>query len=154
MKLAKSIAAAAITAAVALPAFADPASPTATFNLTGMPGKFVWGGEAATVTPLQMTDGKPTTVLVQVKPNSPAVKGHKTGDGLVRLAFVVSGTLYYGDGEVVDTSKEKAYRPGDVLVIYPETHHWVATREDGLELVLVAGKEAALSPFVTKAIAQ
>jgi mannose-6-phosphate isomerase-like protein (cupin superfamily) len=135
-------------AALAGPVLAEGA-PTKQLDPTAMPGKPIWGGHGATVTPLAMdAAGKPSTILIRVPPNTPAHDAHATGDGQVRMLFVLSGMLYYSDGDTVDHAAETGYGPGSILAISSGTKHWVSTRDEPLQMVLVANPPAQLAPPV------
>lgn len=124
--------------------------PTTHLQLDPLPGMSVWNSDA-TVTPLAFdSDKKPKTILIKVPANQQAKKAHATSDGNVRFAIVLSGTLYYADGDVVDKSKEKAYPAGSVLLISSGVKHWVSTRETPLKMILTATNPANLTPLVKK----
>lgn len=136
----------ALLAASALPLLADGA-PSVALDLGVLPGIAIWGDGGASLSPLAMdAAGAPAVVLVKVPANSPAHQAHATSDGQDRFAIVLSGTLYYADGETVDAAAEQAYGPGSVLLIHSGTKHWVSTRESDLELMLVAVPPAQLAP--------
>lgn len=123
--------------------------PSTALDTSVMPGKPVWGSEAAKVTPMGMdSNGAPNVVLLRVAAGSPATAAHATKDGQLRLAYVLKGTLYYGDGETVDHDAEQAYGPGAVLAIDSGTKHWVSTRESDLEMLLVAMPAGQVAPPV------
>ncbi|PCI86528.1 MAG: hypothetical protein COB24_09440 [Hyphomicrobiales bacterium] len=118
-------------------AFAEP-RPTSLLDLSTLASSPVFNDQG-TATPLAFTDDKKSAVVViQLPPHSKAAGAHATSDGRVRYAFVLAGTLYFADGDEVDESKEKAYPTGSILVITSGTKHWVATREEGLTLMLTA----------------
>jgi|ASRR01.1.fsa_nt_gi quercetin dioxygenase-like cupin family protein len=137
------------TATLATSGFAE-SIPSTLLNLNTLPGENIWGGEA-TVTPLEFTaDKKPATVLIKVPAGQQAKAAHATKDGKVRFAMVLSGTLYYADGETVDKAKEKAYPAGSILLISSGVKHWVSTRDSDLKLLLTATDPANLTPPVKK----
>ena len=134
---------------IAAPAIADPL-PTTQLKLDPLPGKSVWNS-AATITPLAFdANKKPKTVLIKVPAGQQAQKSHATKDGQLRFAIVLSGTLYYADGEEVDKAKEKAYPAGSVLMISSGVKHWVSTRDSPLKMLLTANNPDSLSPPVKK----
>lgn len=151
MQTIKALAISGILGLVAMgtPAQADP-MPTQQLNVTALPGKNIWNSDA-TVTPLAFNaDGKPQTVIVKVPAGQQAKAAHATKDGNIRFAIVLSGILYYADGETVDKAKEKAYPAGSVLMISSGVKHWVSTREADLQLLLTATNPAQLTPPVKK----
>lgn len=128
---------------------ADP-MPSKPLDLVVLPGMPLWNSDAK-VTPLAFgANKKPATVLIRVPAGQQAKKAHATKDGRIRFAIVLSGTLYYADGETVDKAKEKAYPAGSVLLISSGTKHWVSTRESALTLLLTATDPANLTPPVKK----
>ncbi|MFV0361053.1 hypothetical protein [Tropicimonas sp.] len=155
MKITKGLTVAAGLFAVACTAaFAD-GGPSVALDKAALPGAPVWGDGGATLTPLAIGDaGAPAVVLVRVPANTPAHDAHATSDGQDRLAFVLSGTLYYADGDVVDPAAEAAFGPGSVLVIHSGTSHWVSTRDEALELLLVASPPERLAPPVSAQLAK
>lgn len=52
---------------------------------------------------------------------------------------VLSGTLYIGQGEVVDQSREVGIQAGGYFVIPAKVPHWVSTRAEATFLVYVNG---------------
>lgn len=139
---------------LAVPA-ASPAAdalPTARLQLATLPGKPVWNG-AATVTPLALNaQQKPSIVVLRVPAGTQAQAAHATRDGRIRFAIVLSGVMYYADGEQVDRSREKAYPAGSVLLISSGTKHWVSSRESDVTLLLTATDPAGLTPPVKQQI--
>ncbi|MCV6601486.1 MAG: hypothetical protein OIF54_07985 [Cohaesibacter sp.] len=124
--------------------------PTKQLDIAALPGKNVWKSDA-TVTPLAFdANGKPAIVVIKVPAGQQAKAAHATKDGNIRFATVLSGTLYYADGESVDKAKEKAYPAGSVLAISSGVKHWVSTRESALTLLLTAADPDKLSPMVKK----
>lgn len=149
MKIAKLFLAGGLLAASVTFAQADGGA-TTTVDKAGLAGKDIWGGHGAKLTPLALDSaGKPSAVLIRVPANSTAHDAHATGDGQVRMAFVLSGVLYYADGDKVDTAAEAAYGPGSMLLIQSGTKHWVSTRNEPLELLLMANPPERLTPPVT-----
>lgn len=122
--------------------------PTAELDILSLPGKSIWNG-AAEITPLALNgEKKPSTVILQIPAGTQAKAAHATKDGNVRFAIVLSGTMYYADGDAVDKTKEKAYPAGSVLVISSGTRHWVSTRESDVKMLLTATAPENLTPFV------
>lgn len=123
-------------------------APTLQLDLGAMPGKAVWGGHAK-VTPLSMdAHGKPSTIVIRMDGGVQGEKAHATGDGQVRITTVMSGTMYFGDGETVDRAKEVAYPAGSVVLIDSGTPHWVSSHDGELVLMLTAVPADKFSPMV------
>lgn len=55
-----------------------------------------------------------------------------------RIATVLSGTLYYSDGETFDETKLKALGPGSVLVEPRDVPHFAMTKGEEVMLHIVA----------------
>lgn len=92
--------------------------------------------ETGKLTPLALAaTGSPAVVLLDVA-SGDVVPPHATESGL-RLITVVSGTLYWGDGDTVDPAAEIAYPAGSFLLLPAGQMHWVATRDGALRLHLV-----------------
>jgi len=131
---------------IAAPAYAEP---TSVLDISSMPSKDVLDGFAR-LTPLAFNDEKkPSVVLLRLKKGANAKTAHVTKDGRIRFATVLSGTLFYADGEIVDRTKEVAYPVGSMLLIPPGTKHWVAAHNDDVILMLTAVKPENLSPAVS-----
>jgi quercetin dioxygenase-like cupin family protein len=109
--------------------------PTTLLDLSAMPSKTFRDGEGSAIT-LALKDEKSVLKIMTLKAHSQSRGAHATSDGNVRFVSVLSGVLYYGDGNKVDKSKETAYPAGSVLVISSGTNHWVSTREEPLVLML------------------
>ncbi len=89
--------------------------------------------ENAEMIPLAFTaDGVPAVFQLLVEKGI-EVPPHATESG-TRLISVVSGTLYWGNGESIDPDKEELYTPGDVLLVPPKAMHWLAARKGDLIL--------------------
>lgn len=107
---------------------------TTIVDLTTLPGKPVYG--AATITPLALTQaGSPSVVLLSVQAGK-EVPAHATEAGL-RLITVISGNLYWGDGDTIDPAKETVYPPGTFMMLPSGVPHWLAAREGDVVLQLV-----------------
>ena len=63
-----------------------------------------------------------------------------------RVATILSGTLYYGQGDTFDEGKLKALGPGSVIVEPRDQPHFAMTRDDAVTLQLVAEGPAATTP--------
>lgn len=123
-------------------------TPTTVLDLSAMPTIPVWDGAAA-LTPLAFNDEqKPVTVLLRLPEGTVAKEAHATGDGLIRFATVLSGTMYYADGETVDLTKEVAYPTGSMLLISTGTKHWLSAHDGEVVVLLVAVKPENLTPAV------
>lgn len=79
--------------------------------------------------------GSPAVVLLDVAAGD-VVPPHATESGL-RLSTVVSGTLYWGDGDTVDPASEAAFASGSFLLLPAGQMHWIAARDGALRLQLV-----------------
>lgn len=145
--LTTAFAIAAVMGAIALPVLADSAS-TLPLDLAAMPGKTIWNGNAV-VTPLSMdAHGKPSTVVIRMKPGVQGDAAHATGDGQVRIATVLAGTMYFADGDQVDPAKEIAYGPGSILLIDSGTPHWLSSHDGEVVIMLTAVPADRFSPPV------
>jgi quercetin dioxygenase-like cupin family protein len=78
--------------------------------------------------PLALTEsGKPLAVLIRL-PKGGALKPH-SGSAHWHFITVVSGTLSYADGDVLDQTKLKDYPAGSVLVLPHELMHYAMARQ-------------------------
>ena len=109
--------------------------PTKLLDISTIPSKVIMGGKGTVMT-LAVHNKKPVLKIITLKAHSQAQAAHATSDGKVRFATVISGVLYYADGDVVDKSTEVAYPTGSILVISSGTKHWVSTRAEPLVLML------------------
>lgn len=92
--------------------------------------------DVAKLTPLALTDqGTPAVIQLAVA-SGVEVPPHATETG-TRLITVISGDLYWGDGETVELANETVYGPGTVLVLPAGVSHWLAARNGDLVLQLV-----------------
>jgi hypothetical protein len=73
----------------------------------------------------------------------------KLSDPETRMAIVLSGTLYYANGDQWDESKFKAYPPGSFLIEPAKISHYAMARDD--EVVLQA---TSIGPSSTVRIEQ
>lgn len=123
-------------------------TPTTVLDLTSMPGKPVWNG-LASVTPLAFdSQKKPAIVVLRLPAGTVAETAHATSDGQIRFATVLSGTMYYADGETVDKAKEVAYPQGSVLLISSGTKHWLSAHDGEVSVMLTAVSPDNLTPPV------
>jgi len=123
-------AAALATILAGLPAAAE----TTVVDLAALPGVEVYG--TATLTPLALSAaGSPAAVLLDLAAGE-VVPPHATESGL-RLLTVLSGDLFWGDGEAVDPAAETRHAPGAMLAIPAGADHWLAARNGPLRLMLV-----------------
>lgn len=137
----------AISGGVVLSAMAENA-PSMQLDLAIMPGKDIWNGHAK-VTPLSMDAmGKPSTIVIRMEAGIQGDAAHATGDGQVRIATVLSGTMYFADGETVDPAKEVAYGPGSVLLIDSGTPHWLSSHDGEVVVMLTSVPANKFSPMV------
>ncbi len=122
--------------------------PTSVLDIPAMPGKPVWGG-LAKVTPLAFNDEKkPSIVILRLKKGTVADTPHSTKDGRIRFATVLSGTMFYADGDTVNQAKEVPYPAGSVLLISSGTKHWLSAHNDDVVVMLTAVKPENLAPPV------
>ena len=122
--------------------------PTSVLDVSQMPGKPIWGG-SATITPMAFdAQKKPSIVVIRIPAGTAASSAHATSDGSIRFATVLSGTMFYSDGETVEHAKEVGYAPGSVLLISSGTKHWLSARESDVTLMLTVVAPDKLSPFV------
>ncbi len=92
--------------------------------------------ETGKLTPLALSaTGSSAVVLLDVAAGD-VVPPHATESGL-RLITVVSGTLYWGDGDTVDSATEIAYPAGSFLLLPAGQMHWAAARDGAFRLQLV-----------------
>lgn len=92
--------------------------------------------EVASLTPLALSpDGAPSVVLLDLEAGE-VVPPHGTDSGL-RLLTVLSGDLFWGDGDAVDPEEETLYPPGSLLTVPAGSSHWLAARNGDLRLHLV-----------------
>lgn len=120
---------------------------TTIVDVTKLPGKQVYG--AATITPLALSEaGSPTVVLLTVEAGK-EVPAHATEAGL-RLITVVSGNLYWGDGDTIDASRETVYPPGTFMMLPSGVPHWLAAREGTVVLQLVVLDGETPVPAITE----
>jgi quercetin dioxygenase-like cupin family protein len=125
-------------APVAGPA-ADPWTQGVTFAPMGSAEK----AEAATVAGSQREAGLYTIRVHVAKGGRIAPHSHPDP----RILTVVSGEVYYGFGEMVDMSRAKLYRAGDVFTVPANAPHWAeATTSD------VVYQEAGMGPTAFKPV--
>ncbi|MFD2176132.1 cupin domain-containing protein [Veronia pacifica] len=119
---------------------------TRLIDLDLLPSKTVY--EVAKVTPLAVSDGKPSVILFQL-PSGKVVPPHSTQSG-IRLMTVISGKLFWGNGEKVNKSEEKVYEAGDILTVPEKDPHWLAARQGDVILQLVSLKMNEIAPGIRK----
>jgi len=125
-----------ITAAAILGCLATlPAEAETTRLNTGiLPGQVVY--DAARATPLALDDADaPTVVLLDI--DAGVVVPPHAAPGHPRLVSVLSGTLYFGDGDVVLPDAEMILPAGSVVYLPAGQMHWAAAREGAVRLQLV-----------------
>lgn len=116
--------------ATAMPAIGD----TVAVDVDTLPSRTAY--DVARITPLALdAAGEAQVVLLELSEGD-VVPPHAARTGL-RLLTVLSGTLYWGDGETVDPAQERVFEPGSFLVIRESEPHWLAAREGDLRLQLV-----------------
>ena len=107
--------------------------------------------ENAMMTPLAVTkDGIPAAFQLYVK-DGVTVPPHATDSG-TRIITVVSGKLFWGNGDVANPEEEIAYFPGDVLVIPAHAVHWLAAREGDILLQATFLSDSTLIPEVQQQV--
>lgn len=93
-------------------------------------------------------EGQPLLAIAEL-PAGAVTPPHAATDGRVRFATVLSGTLYYADGNEVDPAAEVAYGPGSVLMIAPDTMHWAAARAGDVSfLVSIVPADAPVAALI------
>lgn len=92
--------------------------------------------DTATLTPLALSNaGAPAVVLLDLDAGE-VVPPHATQSGL-RLLTVLSGDLFWGDGDTVDETRETLYPAGSVLAVPHGENHWLAARNGPLRVQLI-----------------
>ena len=92
--------------------------------------------DVAEVTPLALTsEGAPAIVLLDLDAGD-VVPPHASESGL-RLLTVLSGDMSWGDGSVIDETKETVYPAGSILTLPAGLDHWLAARSGDVRLQLV-----------------
>lgn len=101
------------------------------------------------MTPLAFDDqNKPSIVVVRLPAGTTADTAHAATDGRIRFAAVLSGTMFYADGAVVDSSKETRYPAGSILLISSGTKHWLSARKDDVVIMLTATLPENAAPAI------
>jgi len=137
----RSLLSALALSAMTIPAMAE----TVAVEISALPSRMAY--DAAYITPLALGEaGDPMVVLLDL-PGGNVVPPHEARNGL-RLLTVLSGTLYWGDGEAVDPAQERVFEPGSFLVIRESEPHWLAARDADLRLQLVVVGNDALVPGI------
>ncbi|AXI46503.1 hypothetical protein C1J03_11025 [Sulfitobacter sp. SK012] len=78
--------------------------------------------DVATLTQLALdAEGKPSVIQLSL-PDGEEIAAHGTDSGL-RLITVVTGDLYWGDGDAVDPAAKMIYPTGSVLMLPSITPH-------------------------------
>lgn len=138
------IATSAVLTLLASPAFGQ-SLPTSVLDISSMPGNPIWDG-LATATPLAFDEqNNPTVIVLHIPAGTIAEHAHATSDGRIRFATVLSGTMFYADGDSVEEAKETPYSAGSMLLISSGTKHWVSAREGEVVLMLTAVSPENLS---------
>lgn len=84
--------------------------------------------DVGAIRPLARNSEGQVLLAIAELPDGAVTPPHAGADGRVRFATVLSGTLYYADGDTVNPEAEVAYEPGSILRIAPDTMHWAAAR--------------------------
>lgn len=74
---------------------------------------------------------------------------HATDVG-TRIITVVSGKLFWGNGDAVNPDEEVVYLPGDVLVTPAMAMHWLTAREGDILLQATLLNDSALIPEIQR----
>ena len=127
----------------------DPA--THLLDQNALPWKPVHGdGQMA---PLALTEsGKPLAVLIRL-PKGGVLQPH-SGSARWHFITVVSGTLSYADGDVLDQGKLKDYPAGSVLVLPQGLMHYAMARQGDVLLQATLIHQDSLAPEVRRQMPQ
>ncbi len=108
--------------------------PTRAVDATALAGAPLHG--VGTIRPLARNAEGQVLLAIAELPAGAVTPPHAGADGRVRFATVLSGTLYYADGDAIDPAAEVAYGPGAILRIAPETMHWAAARDGDVSFLV------------------
>lgn len=92
-----------------------------------LPSKPVHGGGLRRVI-AKTPQGTPLVVQIEIKKGR-HMEPH-VPDTAYRLMNVIKGTLYWGDGEVVNPAAETPVPQGSMLLVPPGEYHWQAARDE------------------------
>ena len=121
------------------------AAETKELDTDALASKTVHG--VAKLTPLALSDeGKPAAVLLNLSAGQ-VVPPHDA-KAPMSLITVVSGTLYWGDGDTVVEGAERIYLQGSVLAMPGGVMHWLAARDGDLKLQVVFLDDETVAPSV------
>lgn len=138
----KTIVASVLALSLALPAIAD----TVIVDPSVVETRTVH--ETGHLIPLALSaTGSPVVVLLDVAAGA-VVPPHAT-ESRLRLITVVSGTLYWGDGDTVDPASETAFASGSFLLRAAGQTHWIAARDGALRIQLVVLDDEVHVPTLT-----
>ena len=146
-RLAFLVVAAAVTVTASAVAFAQGSLATL-FTLTPGEMKFVAdSANPAFVSSVLVGDPTKTGVYAtRLKlPANLKIEPHSHSEAW-RIATVLSGTLYYAQGDTFDESKLKALGPGSELVEPKDVPHFAMTKNEDVMLHIVAEGPAATNP--------
>jgi len=138
---------AAVVAAVSAVAFAQ-GTLTTLFTLTPSEMKFVAdSANPAFVSSVLVGDpSKAGIYAIRLKlPANLKIEPHSHSEAW-RIATVLSGTLYYAQGDTFDESKLKALGPGSELVEPKDVPHFAMTKNDEVMLHIVGEGPTATTP--------
>ena len=109
--------------------------------------------DVAKIAPVVMDEtGKPKTVFLKI-PKDNILPPHGVEKDY-RVFTVISGPVFWGDGDVVDPAKEKRLPAGSVIVVPPmKGHHWVAAREGDILMQGVVVPDKTFVPVIANKIA-
>lgn len=108
--------------------------PTRAVDAAAIPGGSLHG--VGTIRPLARNAEGQVLLAIAELPAGAVTPPHAGTDGRVRFATVLSGTLFYADGAIIDPVAEVAYGPGSILRIAPDTMHWAAAREGDVRFLV------------------
>lgn len=108
--------------------------PTRLVDPAAIPGAALYG--IGTIRPLARNAEGQVLLAIAELPAGAVTPPHAGADGRVRFATVLSGTLYYADGDTIDPAAEVAYGPGSILRIAPNTMHWAAARDGDVRFLV------------------
>lgn len=108
--------------------------PTRVVDPAGLEGGVLHG--VGTIRPLARNAEGQVLLAIAELPEGAVTPPHAGTDGRVRFATVLSGTLYYADGDEIDAAAEAAHGPGSILRIAPDTMHWAAARDGDVRFLV------------------
>ncbi|MEM8552956.1 MAG: cupin domain-containing protein [Pseudomonadota bacterium] len=121
------------------------AGETTLIDTSVLPSKIIY--EVAELRPLALTEaGTPAVVLVDLDAGD--VVAPHPAPAVARIITVVSGTVWFGDGDELVEAQETAFDAGSVLVMPANQMHWAAARRGPVRLQLVVLDDEVVVPQV------